>query len=85
MIMPVVGKAMRSVIENHVIMFLKSGRNKPQFTSMIAQGIARDEEFAKSFLQAMRSRKLLILIDKNKKGKKWKSRQMWRLSSKGLK
>lgn len=76
---------MRSVIECHIISFLKSTRNKAQFTSAIARGIARDEEFTKQILESMRRRKLLLLAGKRKDGQPYKARQAWKLSSSGLK
>ena len=51
------------------------------FTSNIAEEIARDEEFVKKLLLDLKQKNMLVLIDKNNKGKKFKKRQRWRLSN----
>src|SRR3989344_4591687 len=52
----------------------------PQFTSQISEAIARDEEFTKSLLQDLKSKNLVLEINKNPEGTQYKKRQRWCLS-----
>jgi hypothetical protein len=53
---------------------------QPLFTSHIAKEIARDEEFVKQLLLDLDSKKLVLQINKNPKGKEYSKRIRWKLS-----
>jgi len=72
-------------IKEQIIFFLYSVFPKQVFTSHIAIEIARDEEFMKFLLEQLQKDKLIIKINQNPKGIKYKRRLRWRLSNKAQK
>ena len=52
------------------------------FTAHIARELARDEEFIKALLLEMEKQGLVKKINKNNKGKPYKKRLRWTLTSK---
>ena len=57
-------------------------RSPALFTAHIARELARDEEFIKSMLMEMEKQGLVKRIIKNNKGKPYKKRLRWALTSK---
>jgi hypothetical protein len=70
----------RDKISEQILAFLYSLSPQPIFTSHIAKEIARDEEFTKSLLLSLKSKKLILEINKNPKGVIYLKRSRWRLS-----
>jgi len=67
-------------IYEQILAFLYSVSPKPLFTLNIAKEIARDEEFVKSLLLALKKKELIIEIKKNPKGMPYSKRSRWKLS-----
>lgn len=67
-------------ISEQIIAYLFSIYPRLNFTSHIATEIARDEEFTKNLLQELKSKKLIIKINKNPKGINYSKRLRWKLS-----
>lgn len=70
----------REKISEQVLALLYTEFPKPQFTSYIAQEVARDEEFIKKLLQELKKKKLIIEIKRNPKGIIYIRRSRWKLS-----
>ncbi|MFA4952663.1 MAG: hypothetical protein WC584_00400 [Candidatus Pacearchaeota archaeon] len=68
-------------IFEQILAFLYGSTPKALFTSQIAQGIARDEEFIKKLLLELKEKKLVIEIKKNNKGNFYIRRARWNLSN----
>lgn len=79
--MPTISNAKREKISEHILHYLFTMAPSPQYTSTISENIARDEEFTKSLLEDLKSKKLVIEIKKNSKGLTYKRRQRWLLSN----
>lgn len=75
-----ISKEKREKISEQVLAYLFSINPKPTFTSHIAREVARDEEFLKTLLKYMKSKRLIIEVDKNPKGKKYLRRSRWKLA-----
>lgn len=75
-----ISKQKRDKIIEQILAYLYSISPKSNFTSHIAQEIARDEEFVKSLLNEMKSKKLINEIKKNPKGLDYSKRSRWKLS-----
>jgi len=67
-------------ISEQILAALYQTYPKPIFTSHIAQEIARDEEFIKTLLLKLKTKKLIIEIKKNPKGIQYIRRSRWKLS-----
>lgn len=70
----------REKISEQILATLYSKNPQLLFTSQIAKEIARDEEFTKSLLLALKDKKLVIEVKTNPKGIKYIKRSRWRLS-----
>ncbi len=70
----------REKISEQILALLFSNSPKAFFTSHIAQEIARDEEFTKSLLEDLRSKKFVKEIKKNSEGIQYLRRSRWTLS-----
>ena len=71
----------REKISEQILSLLYSINPKSYFTSQIAQEIARDEEFIKSLLLELKSKKLVAQIVKNPQGIEYLRRSRWKLSN----
>ena len=80
--MPQISQKKKEKIAEHILHYLFTIAPESKFTSEIAQETARDEEFTKSLLQYLKSKNLVIEINKNPEGEQYKKRQRWRLSDK---
>ena len=78
--MPTISNAKKERISEHILHHLFSTAPSPQFTSTISENIARDEEFTKSLLEDLKTKKLVILVKKNAEGIDYKRRKRWLLS-----
>ena len=79
--MPTISNAKKEKISEHILHYLFTTAPAPQYTSTISENIARDEEFTKSLLEDLKSKKLVIEIKKNSKGLVYKRRRRWLLSN----
>jgi len=79
--MPRISNQKKDKISEQILHHLFTISPNTAFTSDIAQEIARDEEFVKSMLQDLHSKKLIVLINKNSQGDIYSRRQRWRLSN----
>lgn len=79
--MPNISQEKRDKISEQILHHLFSISPESRFTSEIAQEIARDEEFTKSILSNLQTKKLVTEIKKNKDGINYLKRQRWRLSN----
>jgi len=79
--MPRISRKKQDKIQEQILHHLFSVSPEPQFTSKIAQEIARDEEFTKALLQALKEKTLVLEVNKNPKGVQYARRQRWRLSN----
>lgn len=77
-----ISKQKRDKISEQILAHLYSINPKATFAAHIAREIARDEEFVKSLLLELKSKKLVIEIKKNPKGIEYVRRSRWRLSDK---
>lgn len=83
--MPQISQKKKEKIAEHMLHYLFTITPESKFTSEIAQETARDEEFTKSILQDLKSKNLVVEINKNPEGAQYKKRQRWRLSDKAYK
>lgn len=79
--MPRISKKKTEKIQEQIIHYLYSISPQSQFTSKIAEEIARDEEFIKMLLSDLKSKSIVAEINKNPSGVDYKRRQRWRLTS----
>lgn len=70
----------REKISEQILAFLYSVSPKSVFTFHIARETARDEEFVKKLLLDLKSKKLVLEIKKNSKGRTYVRRSRWKLS-----
>ncbi len=70
----------KNKIFEQILTFLYSISPKPIFTAHLAMEIARDEEYTKKLLLELKSKKLVLQITKNTKGKQYIQRSRWGLS-----
>lgn len=82
--MPQISQKKQDKIQEQILHYLFSISPNPMFTSKIAQEIARDEEFTKALLIELKSKDLIIEINKNPSGADYIRRQRWRLSNKAF-
>ena len=79
--MPRISQSKKDKICEQILHYLFSISPESRFTFDISKEIARDEEFSKSLLQNLESKKLVVQITKNSQGKDYTKRQRWRLSN----
>ena len=79
--MPTISKSKKDKISEQILHYLFTISPESAFGSLISQEIARDEEFTKSILKELESKKLVVSINKNKLGKEYTQRLRWRLSN----
>ncbi len=79
--MPTISQQKKDKISEQVLHYLFTISPQSAYTSAIAKEIARDEEFIKSMLTELESKKLIVQINKNSKGINYQRRQRWRLSN----
>ena len=79
--MPHIASKTKDRISEQILAHLYTKAPEPQYTSSIAQELARDEEFIKSLLLSLEKQKLVIKITKNAAGYDFVRRQRWRLSN----
>ena len=72
----------RQKISEYILSILYHKFPESLFTSQIAKEIARDEEFTKSLLIDLKSKELVVSINKNSVGENYLRRIKWRLSNK---
>ena len=82
--MPKISQQKKDKISEQILHYLFLISPDSKFTVEIAKETARDEEFTKSLLQSLKSKNLIIEINKNPKGKQYSKRQRWRLSDKAF-
>lgn len=82
--MPRISQQKKDKISEQILHYLFEISPQSQFTNKIASEIARDEEFTKSLLQDLKSKNLIIEINKNPQGLQYSKRQRWRLSDKAF-
>jgi predicted transcriptional regulator with HTH domain len=80
--MPILSKEKKEKIQEQILYVLFNIFPKQIFTSYISKEIARDEEFTKLLLIDLEKKELVVNIDKNENGIKYKKRKRWRLSNK---
>ena len=79
--MPNISQKKKDKIQEQILHHLFTISPDSNFTSQIADSIARDEEFTKFLLQDLKKKTLITEINKNPKGKTYLRRQRWRLSN----
>ncbi len=79
--MPIISKSKKDKIAEQILHYLFSISPESSFTVQIARETARDEEFTKSLLKDLESKKLVISINKNSSGKPYSKRIRWRISN----
>ena len=79
--MPTISQKKKDKISEQILHYLFTINPDSAHTNKIAEELARDEEFIKSLLLELNSKKLVILITKNPQGKTLQRRQRWKLSS----
>ena len=75
-----ISKEKQEKIMANTLAILYEHSPKALFTADISKVQARDEEFIKRLLLELKSKKLIIEIKKNPKGKEYKRRSRWKLS-----
>lgn len=79
--MPIISQQKKDKISEQILHYLFTISPQSVYTSAIAKETARDEEFIKSMLIELESKKLIVQINKNSKGINYQRRQRWRLSN----
>jgi predicted transcriptional regulator with HTH domain len=80
--MPTISQKKKDKISEQILHYLFTISPESKFTSEIAEEIARDEEFTKTLLIDLLSKKLISMITKNSNGINYIRRQRWALSKK---
>lgn len=80
--MPTISQKKKEKVQEQILHYLFTISPQSQFTNKIAETIARDEEFTKSLLLDLKSKNLIVEINKNPEGFSYLRRQRWRLSDK---
>lgn len=78
--MPKISQKTKEKIQEQILHHLFTISPEAIHTNKIANEIARDEEFTKSLLQDLKTKNLIVEINKNPKGITYAKRQRWRLS-----
>lgn len=68
-------------ILEQILFLLYSSHPRPIFTSIIAEEVARDEEFVKKLMMSLKTKGLVSEIKKNSKGIDYLKRRRWTLSN----
>jgi len=79
--MPRISQTKKDKIAEQILHYLFTISPSSAFTSKISEEIARDEEFTKILLQALKAKNLITEINKNPEGIEYAKRQRWRLSN----
>ena len=79
--MPRISTQKRDKIAEQILHYLFTVSPESKFTSEIAREIARDEEFTKTILLTLKSKNLVLEVNKNPEGILYSKRQRWSLSS----
>lgn len=79
--MPKISTKKKDKISEQLLHYLFSISPESSFTARIADEIARDEEFVKTLLLELKSKNLVIEVNKNQDGAEYTRRQRWRLSN----
>lgn len=79
--MPVISKQKKDKIAEQILHHLFTISPSSDFTSKIAETLARDEEFIKAMLIDLKQKKLVVEVNKNSQGDDYQRRQRWRLSN----
>jgi len=79
--MPTISKRKTEKIQEQILHYLFTISPSSKFTSEISEEIARDEEFTKALLLALKQKSLVVEINKNPEGTPYTKRQRWRLSN----
>lgn len=80
--MPRISQQKKDKIAEQILHHLFTISPQSIFTSQIAKEIARDEEFTKLILIDLKSKELILEVNKNPQGIDYAKRQRWRLSDK---
>ena len=83
--MPIISQQKKEKIQEQILYYLFEISPQSPFTSKIAEQIARDEEFTKFLILELKSKNLIIEVNKNSKGIKYTKRRRWRLSEEAYK
>ena len=78
--MPKISEQKKQKISEQILHYLFSISPEAAHTNKIAEEIARDEEFIKALLEGLKSKSLVLEVNKNPDGKEYQKRQRWRLS-----
>jgi DNA-binding IscR family transcriptional regulator len=79
--MPRISNTKKEKISEQILHHLFSQSPNPIFTSQIAEEIARDEEFTLSILKELKTKGLVLQVNKNTQGKEYIRRKRWLLSN----
>lgn len=79
--MPVISQQKKEKISEQILHHLFTLAPSAEFTSKVAEAVARDEEFTKALLLDLQQKKLVVEIKKNNKGVDYTQRQRWRMSN----
>ncbi|MBI5804046.1 hypothetical protein HY450_02275 [Candidatus Pacearchaeota archaeon] len=83
--MPIISQRKKEKIQEQILHYLFEISPQAVHTIKIAEEIARDEEFTKSLLLDLKSKNLIIEVNKNSDGKTYERRQRWRLTEEAYK
>jgi len=75
-----ISKEKKEKISEQILAFLYQVSPRPMYTSHVAKEMARDEEFTKDLLIALKKKKLVTEVKKNPKGESYSQRSRWTLS-----
>ncbi len=78
--MPKISQQKKDKIAEQILAHLFQKSPEAQYTNKIAEEIIRDEEFTKSLLQDLESKKLVVKVTKGPQAQEYVRRQRWRLS-----
>jgi DNA-binding IscR family transcriptional regulator len=78
--MPPISKQKRDKISEQILSYLYHSYPQPKFTVDIARETARDEEFIKSLMKELESKRLVQSIKKNSSGINYLKRIRWVLT-----
>jgi predicted transcriptional regulator with HTH domain len=79
--MPPISKSKQDKITEQIMHYLFSISPESSFTSDIAKEIARDEEFILRIMKDLKSKNLVVEVNKNSIGLDYLKRKRWRISN----
>lgn len=79
--MPKISETKKTKISEQILHYLFSSSPELKFTAEIARDIARDEEFTRVLLEELKTKNLIMVVDKNAAGVVYQKRERWRLSN----